>query len=331
MSDVFLLGAGFSKAVSDDMPLLKELSSQIRGRLSNLPESLLTLGDNIEIWLSYLSQPHPWLSESENLRNRALALDITGEIEEVLDKKEQSVVQDECPSWLRTLTQHWHETQAGVVSLNYDTLVERAVVKISARQGEDSGSFFPVKFTLYPVKFTPSTWRDAEMPESKTAMDSFTLFKLHGSTNWYYSGASESTGEVIYSSAIEGWVANSSRESDSKLAVSDKVPLIVPPTTEKVGFFQHESLKRIWSQALSSLRTAGKLFIIGYSLPMTDLAVRLFLHDGVRNGKKELYIVNPDRDLVDHYTELLGNAFDIKDEFVGDKAIERFVEKVEGL
>ena len=242
MGDVFLLGAGFSKAVSDDMPLLQELSSQIRGRLSDLPESLSTLGDNIEIWLSYLSQPHPWLRESENLRNRALALEITKEIEKVLDEKEQLVVQDECPSWLLTLTQHWHKNQAGIVSLNYDTLVERAVVKISARQGEDSGSFFPVKFTLYPVKFTPSTWRDVEMPESKIAMDSFTLFKsastVHGSTNWYYSGASESTGEVIYSSAIEGWVANSSRESDSKLAVSDKVPLIVPPTTEKVGFFQ---------------------------------------------------------------------------------------------
>ena len=169
------------------------------------------------------------------------------------------------------------------------------------------------------------------MPESKIAMDSFTLFKLHGSTNWYYSGASESTGEVIYSSAIEGWVANSSRESDSKLAVSDKVPLIVPPTTEKVGFFQHESLKRIWTQALSSLREATRLFIIGYSLPMTDLAVRLFLHDGARGCKKELYIVNLDCSIVDRYTELLGNAFDIKDEFVGDKAIERFVEKVEDL
>ena len=88
MGDVFLLGAGFSKAVSDDMPLLQELSSQIRGRLSDLPESLSTLGDNIEIWLSYLSQPHPWLRESENLRNRALALEITEEIEKVLDEKE---------------------------------------------------------------------------------------------------------------------------------------------------------------------------------------------------------------------------------------------------
>ena len=323
MSDVFLLGAGFSKAVSDDMPLLQELSSQIRRRLSDLPESLSTLGDNIEIWLSYLSQPHPWLSESENLRNRALALDITGEIEEVLDKKEQSVVQDECPSWLRTLTQHWHETQAGVVSLNYDTLVERAVVnnmdKIKAEH-------------IYPVRLELSTKRGGEKAAVSGRMrpvDSFTLSKLHGSTNWYYSGASESTGEVIYYSTIGGWVANSSRESGSKQAVSDKTPLIVPPTTEKVGFFQHESLKRIWTQALSSLREATRLFIIGYSLPMTDLAVRLFLHDGARGCRKELYIVNLDCSTVERYTELLGNAFDVKEEFVGDNAIEKFVKKVE--
>ena len=325
MGDVFLLGAGFSKAVSDDMPLLQELSSQIRGRLSDLPESLSILGDNIEIWLSYLSQPHPWLSESENLRNRALALEITEEIKKVLDEKEQLVVQDECPSWLLTLTQHWHKNQAGVVSLNYDTLVERAVVnnidKIKAEH-------------IYPVRLELSTKRGGEKAAVLGPMrpvDSFTLFKLHGSTNWYYSGASESTGEVIYCSDIEGWVANSSRESDSKLAVSDKVPLIVPPTTEKVGFFQHESLKRIWSQALSSLRTATRLFIVGYSLPMTDLAVRLFLHDGARDGKKELYIVNRDCNIVGRYTELLGNAFNIKDEFVGDNAIEKFVEQVEDL
>ncbi len=325
MGDVFLLGAGFSKAVSDDMPLLQELSSQTRGRLSDLPESLSTVGDNIEIWLSYLSQPHPWLRESENLRNRALALEITEEIEKVLDEKEQLVVQDECPSWLLTLTQHWHKNQAGVISLNYDTLVERAAVnsigKIKAEH-------------IYPVRLELSTKRGGENAAvlgSMRPVDSFTLFKLHGSTNWYYSGTSESTGEVIYYSTIGGWVANSSRESGSKQAVSDKTPLIVPPTTEKVGFFQHESLKRIWTQALSSLRAATRLFIIGYSLPMTDLAVRLFLHDGARGCRKELYTVNLDCSIVDRYTELLGNAFDVKEEFVGDNAIEKFVKKVEDL
>ena len=62
---------------------------------------------------------------------------------------------------------------------------------------------------------------------------------------------------------------------------------------------------------------------------MTDLAIRLFLHDGalVSDCKKELYIINRDSSVIDRYTELLGNAFDIKDEFVGDNAIEKFVKR----
>ena len=262
-----------------------------------------------------------------------MALDITEEIKKVLDEKEQLVVQDECPSWLLTLTQHWHETQARIISFNYDTLVERAAIE-NIDKVRDIRVNIEAEH-LYPVRLELSTKRGGQkgaiVNGSMESVDTFTLFKLHGSTNWYYSGASESTGEMIYYSVIEGWVAKSSMEKDSKLAVSDKVPLIVPPTTEKVGFFQHESLKRIWTQALSSLCTATRLFIIGYSLPMTDLAVRLFLHDGVRGCRKELYIVNLDCSIVDRYTELLGNAFDIKDEFVGDNAIKRFVEKVEDL
>ena len=64
---------------------------------------------------------------------------------------------------------------------------------------------------------------------------------------------------------------------------------------------------------------------------MTDLAVRLFLHDEARGCRKELYIVNLDCNIVGRYKDLLGKAFDIKDEFVGDKAIEKFVKKVEDL
>ena len=67
MSDVFLLGAGFTKAISVEMPLLGELSSQIKESEIDLPSPLSTLGDNLELWLSHLSRPHPWLRESSNL------------------------------------------------------------------------------------------------------------------------------------------------------------------------------------------------------------------------------------------------------------------------
>ncbi len=322
MGDVYLLGAGFSKAISDEMPLLSELSGQIKARGLDLPSHLTTLGDNLEVWLSYLSQPHPWLRESMNLKNQAMALEISELIKEVLDEKERLAIVKDCPSWLQKLTKAWHETKAGVISLNYDTLVERAAAMIST-----GGNGHLSADQLYPVQLTISTRRDA-MVFGSSEVDTFTLFKLHGSTNWYYSGAAESTGEVIYYSGCSPWGADSSREQRERKAVSDKVPLIVPPTTEKVRFFQHESLKRTWTRAVMSLYEAKAIFVMGYSLPMTDLAVRLFLHEGGQGSetKKDLYIVNPDCRVADRYRELLGQAYDIKDDYLDNDAVERFID-----
>ena len=55
MGDVFLLGAGFSKAISHEMPLLRELSDQVRDTEFEVGPSHSVLSGNLEIWLSYLS------------------------------------------------------------------------------------------------------------------------------------------------------------------------------------------------------------------------------------------------------------------------------------
>ena len=110
MGDVFLLGAGFSNAVSDEIPLLKDLSDEIARVKRPLPDPLARLGDlerlghDLEGWLSFLSQSHPWLSEQENLRNRAVALDVTERIREILGRSEKRTVDgSKCPGWLQDL------------------------------------------------------------------------------------------------------------------------------------------------------------------------------------------------------------------------------------
>jgi hypothetical protein len=65
MSDVFILGAGFSKAISDAMPVLNDLSVEVKQRLPELEKVATFLPDNIELWLTFLSQKHPWLSEAQ--------------------------------------------------------------------------------------------------------------------------------------------------------------------------------------------------------------------------------------------------------------------------
>ena len=324
MSDVFLLGAGFSKAISADMPLLSDLSTQIKERLresgTDLPSPLPTLGDNLELWLSYLSQPHPWLGESKNLKNQAMALDITNAVRETLNEQEHLAIQKECPTWLKELTRYWHKNKSGVITLNYDTLVERAAATI-----ETGGKSTLTAGQLYPVPFTLASRRDGN-PFSNDEVETFTLFKLHGSINWFYSGAADSTGETIYYTSTYSWERDDSRELPQQEAVSDKVPLIVPPTTEKVRFFQHESLKRIWTRALDSISQATRLFVLGYSLPMTDLAIRLFLNEvGIACPKKELYVVNRDCKIVDGYKELLGRTFEVNKKYVGENAVKRLV------
>ena len=77
MSDVFILGAGFSKEIAD-LPLMEELSNKIldlldESHVKELRQQLPTFDrDNFETWLTYLSQSQPWLSEAQNSRNHLL-------------------------------------------------------------------------------------------------------------------------------------------------------------------------------------------------------------------------------------------------------------------
>ena len=86
MPDVFLLGAGFSKAVSDSMPVMAELSEALRKRVE-LPHYVTALGDNVEHWMTYLSQPQPWITQAANLQHKATFLTLTQEIGAVLNER----------------------------------------------------------------------------------------------------------------------------------------------------------------------------------------------------------------------------------------------------
>ena len=65
MNDVFILGAGFSKAIYADMPTMAELSTEVMDHLSKLdqpvPQTLAKPRANIELWMAYLSQRQAWL------------------------------------------------------------------------------------------------------------------------------------------------------------------------------------------------------------------------------------------------------------------------------
>ena len=109
--DVFILGAGFSKAIAMQMPTMVELGAEVRKRLaevislsSAIPDSL---GDDIELWMTYLSQPQPWLQEPDIDLHRSLGGRIRQFIAAVIKERTAQASASLAPDWLRKLILSW--------------------------------------------------------------------------------------------------------------------------------------------------------------------------------------------------------------------------------
>ena len=309
--------SGDFKAIHEQMPLLGELGEALKERV-DIPGYVTASGDNVELWLTYLSQTQPWISQPVNLRNKALFLELTQEIGFILKNRESTQGID-CPPWLMSLVSCWHKSESIVITLNYDTLIERVarMIKIGDNDSLAHDQIYPVEFQ--DVRRSAMSWGSTEVL-------TFTLAKLHGSVNWYYSGADSYYGEPIYSSPVAAWDCTYKCQEDQGLkASSDKVPLIVPPTTEKVLYFQHETMRRMWATAGEALQSATHLVCIGYSLPVTDLSLQFFLRSCRQHGKIPLTIVNKDEGIVSHYRNLLKGFYQINSSYSGSNAVMNFV------
>lgn len=182
-ADLFILGAGFSKAVSEQMPTLRELGVQLQNRMG-LHDGVLApnrFGGDVELWLSYLAQRHPWLSESASLRNRAMFLDISTALSELIHacvRRTDPEGQPGFPAWFSELTQYWMKSAANVVTVNYDILVELACL---TEYGPNGATYAGGLVPMHQRTGSTGVWLN-DPPGF------LHLIKLHGSINWYYSG-----------------------------------------------------------------------------------------------------------------------------------------------
>lgn len=148
-----------------------------------------------------------------------------------------------------------------------------------------------------------------------TDYETYRLLKLHGSTNWYYSATKEKTFEQIY------LFRGSKEERESK----DLVPVIIPPVLDKAGFFEHSTIKSMWNEAKNLLKGAKKVFIIGYSIPQTDLTVKFMLQSYIPEDC-EVTIVNKDKERKGYFRGLFDKR-KFNEEFIrnDDSVFEGFV------
>jgi hypothetical protein len=152
------------------------------------------------------------------------------------------------------------------------------------------------------------------------------LMKLHGSLNWFKS--TESNEIIPYDfSEINRWYFNihaldeedeeveinlSKKFSKEKIIFKEKellpIPIIIPPTWNKLEFSYNFEIAKVWQKAAEELSNAENIVIIGYSCPETDNFFKYFLALGILGEKliNKFWVFNPDQSIKERFESLLG-------------------------
>lgn len=199
------------------------------------------------------------------------------------------------------------------ITTNWDILLERSILEIEIENKESALDTAVDKYAFI-------NYDDMIQPYYKSVKPSINSFppilKLHGSLNWVFC---EKCGQIYYFN----WQMYESLSFQKDIECPEcynvkLVPFIVPPTLSKLE--KHAQLRSIWSKASEYLRLCEKLCFIGYSFAETDMQMKIFISNALRENSnlKEVMVVTkyddpkkdeePKKDFVMRYHSVLSKA-----------------------
>lgn len=284
---VYILGAGFSKSINECMPLTMELNKLLTTKNADLDINLSN--QTFENWLTTNSTDLPFLENFENTERRARSEKIIKSVGDIIEEQTNNASQQEIPDWLEKLIYIWHSENAVVITLNYDTLVERAINTCTLQEISEDLSLnrlYSENITHpSPHSTTPLAYYDqSELLDN----NSFQLIKLHGSINWFHtqkdaSGMSASKLRVREMFGGKRTINHTEKNISEMAQNLDR--LIIPPVTSKETFYSSQISNVLWRTARKLIKETTKLTIIGYSLPPEDFITGQLLKETPDSAK----------------------------------------------
>jgi len=127
--------------------------------------------------------------------------------------------------------------------------------------------------------------------ESVTHDTQFHILKLHGSFNWGYC---KSCDKIYYFE--EMYDSERLSKITCPACVGKLGTVVIPPTLSKLSNSAPQ-LINIWRNAYKYIRTCEKIYFIGYSFPLTDVEMEVFISNALRNNSKldEVIIVSNEK------------------------------------
>lgn len=323
--EVFVLGAGFSRAISSSMPVTDKLGQTLQ---KDYPEVFGSIGSrSFETWLSQRAEAQPYLSTAGNLQNQAVFTAATRLIARVLDWCIAETLAEPMPKWFGELITLWHLRQSDVLTFNYDPLVECAFESLQFWDWRLDKFFSWGSLLNYnPPGMAGSTL--GEFGGDAAPHPSFRLWKLHGSTNWFWSPG-DTSGASALRVALPGVFETPERvnEQDEHWKAPGRERLIVPPSALKSPYYANPVTRETWARGYEALSGAQTVTLMGYSLPTTDLTTVGMLSEALETGlATELRVVDRTPEpIVGRLRSLVPDHVNVIGVDGADDAVERYV------
>ncbi|MDA8310023.1 MAG: SIR2 family protein [Actinomycetota bacterium] len=343
-SEVVILGAGFSRAISAHLPLANELGEaaydRAQSQAPNLFGSRPPFTDDypFENWLSLLAEDQPHLDEAENRLNAARFAKLAQSIVEVLGERQALALFAPGPPWLYSLVSAFHQRKTTVVTLNYDTLLEVAVNSTYLGPPEIEGGL-PRGFDDMGLgtaaskapRVSPEDVIGSQPPLSALPRQApeatMHLLKLHGSLGWWWV-PNDASGATLAREAILSTFEHPVRLTDEqRRTLPGREPFIVPPLAAKSPYYRNPLTRQLWRDAFEAMRTADRISFVGYSLPRADLVMAGMIDTSLRGRETDIDVVDLDPDVIAERVFSLGGPEKDSDRlacFSGESAVEKF-------
>ena len=276
MNHVFLLGAGFTRAVmGDKAPLTDEIMPEIDlSKFHGIMEDYEKTFPDIEQFITEL--------DLKCLRFAKKNVSISKRITEIRDDIVEQIVKmfdvdaltvdnlDKFPTlnkFIEIVPAH-----SMILTLNYDCVLDQGLY-LSKRWDPSDGYYVKA---LFPGE---------EGAEENKKLDNILLLKLHGSCNFRDSTGNPEFFNIELTDKIFPDFHTQSNDHRSSL---DKGPHVLVMSYIKT---YHTGIMKLWRKAIDALTNADRLTIIGCSLREEDTFLRYALyHFGRRDNLKELLV-----------------------------------------
>ena len=323
----FILGAGFSKAISMTMPSTDQLGDQIIRSLSTKQRKELNpplfSGSKLtfENWLSWLAEKQPYETEREFYAHFSQFLQIQSLIANLIRQQQGTVLEGKIPGWVFNFIQLLHESESTVITLNYDSILENVFDRLYLKN-ENGGVCTRLDLTKIFPRQQGFTYGNYLTKYSSTK--TFNLYKLHGSVDWFWV-PEDLTGESLQIVEVDPFETPQEKKAGAA-ARGGKMEFIVPPTHSKNSYLANAKMRYQWEESYKAIENADHLVIAGYSLPESDAAMASMLSRALSNRKSRISILNLNSAGVSNRVQSLGVDAERIEIYDGSRSIQNFVE-----